>query len=150
MGYQQNLLKKSFKDILLGSPLLKTVLQKADEVNKLNQAVLKNLSSELIPYCRVTHINDGVLILTTPSPTWGHQLRFTTHSLLSSLRSEPQWCGLKSIKIHVRPNDEKLPVILPALPIPVLSKTGAKHIQAIAKQIGHPGLQEALLRLSSR
>lgn len=150
MGYKQNSLNNSFQDILITSPLLKTVLQKADKVTKLNQAVSKNLEPELVPYCRVANIRDGVLILTTPSPIWGHQLRFTSLSLLTTLRKEEQWCGLTSIKIHVRPNDEKLPVILPSLPIPALSLKGAAHLKEAAAQIKHLGLQEALERLSQR
>lgn len=139
-----------FTDILTRSPTLQSMVNKAESLIKLNQAVLKKLGPNLSPHCRVTNLRDGILILTTPSPAWGHTLRFSELELLSTLRAYPEWCGLKAIQSRVRPLETSLRKISVGLPAPFMSKLSAEHIQAIAQQITDPKLQKALQRLSSR
>ncbi len=96
-----NLPEHSLQEILTQSSLLKDMTQKASKLVKLNQAVLKKLDPKLAPHCRVTNLRDGILILATHSPAFGHMLRFSEIELLSALRQEPEWCGLSSIQSRV-------------------------------------------------
>src|ERR1700722_1515422 len=95
--------KHSLANILTDSPILSEIVNKVDQLAKLNRIVHQKLDPELTKYCRVANLRDGILILSTSSPATGHLLRFAKAELLSTLRIEPQWCHLKSIKIHVRP-----------------------------------------------
>lgn len=146
MGYQKN----SLTDILATSTTLSQIVKKVDQLAKLNRAVLKKLDPTLAQQCRVANLRDGVLILTTSSPIWGHQLRFSEIELLSSLRSVPEWCALKSIKTHIQPVDYTHPTPFRLHPKPTLSKLGASHIEHVAQDIENQGLKQALLRLSKR
>lgn len=148
MGYP----KWSFNEILSISPILREIVCKVEQLAKLNRQVLNKLEPQLAKHCRVANLKDGILILTTQSPTWGHQLRFASSDLLSALRAEPEWCGLKSIKIHVRPNE--IPTLdrvgSTILSGPMLSPLGASYLQKTAETITDVRLQEALSKLSQR
>lgn len=149
MGSQHNL-HHSLIDILTTSNTLNTLVNKASALNKLNQALLEKLDPALSPHCRVTNLRDGILILTTPSPAWGYKLRFAEMELLSTLRKEPEWCGLKSIQSRVRPLLQQDPYLKQQFPAPVLSKQSACHLLNTANGIECPKLRQSLLKLSSR
>lgn len=94
----------SLTNILTTSPILSQIVRKVDQLAQLNRIVHQKLDPALAKHCRVANYRDGILILTTHSSTTGHLLRFAKSELLSTLRAMPEWCHLKAIKIHVRPN----------------------------------------------
>lgn len=143
--------KLSLTNLFATSNALSTLINKIDELAKINRLVQKSLSPELRPHCRVANLHDGVLILTTASPTFGHQLRYAASDLLSTLRADPALCGLKSIKTHVRPVEgETLENLAKeaSLPPPKHSKTGSLCLTHAAANITSQSLQRALLRLA--
>jgi hypothetical protein len=92
----------SLANILTTSPILSQIVRKVDQLAQLNRIVHQKLDPALKTHCRVANYRDGVLILTTNTSATGHLLRFAKGELLTALRKEPEWCHLKSIKIHVR------------------------------------------------
>ncbi|HXH54708.1 MAG TPA: DciA family protein [Gammaproteobacteria bacterium] len=144
--------KHSMIEILTISPILSQIVNKVEQLAKLNRIVHQKCNPELRKHCRVANYRDGILILTTHSSAVGHLLRFEKSELLTALRSLPEWCHLKSIKIHVRPNPPESEII----PIPT-SETGAfsflpsqvsTELKKTALNINFPPLQQALLRLA--
>lgn len=94
-------------DILARSPKLAQIVNKVDQLAKLNSSILKKLDPDLSRYCRVANCRDGILILTTDNPSAGHLLRFAKMDLLDNLRQDPAFCHLKSIQTLVRPVEPK-------------------------------------------
>lgn len=137
------------------------IIRKTEHLNKLNRLVQSKLDPTLSAHCRVANLRDGILVLTTSSPAFGHLLRFKSIDLLSALRAEPQWCGLKSIQTRVCPEH---PLTLAALPLvqsnakeqalgsmgPSLSVQSAELLKNTANNIQSPRLRHALLKLASR
>ncbi len=142
--------KISLTDILIQSPVFSEMASKVEQLSKLNYIVHQKLAPDLAKHCRVANLRDGILILTTTSPTYGHLLRFSEVDLLTELRADPRWCHLKSIKTHVRPpiGEAKHPKDI--LPKPFLSVLNAAVIETTASYIAPSSLQKALLRLSKR
>jgi hypothetical protein len=140
----------SFPDILNHSKILRGFLDKTSTLTQLNQAVLKKCDPTLRTQCRVTNVRDGILILTATSPAWGHALRFAETELLTALKQDPNWCGIKSIQSRVRPHQTTLRDSNSHLPIPTLSPASALVIQSAAEDISTPRLKRALARLASR
>ena len=103
MEPQKHSQKHSMVEILIISPILSQIVNKVEQLAKLNRIVHQKCNPELRKHCRVANYRDGILILTTHSSAVGHLLRFEKSELLTALRSLPEWCHLKSIKIHVRP-----------------------------------------------
>ena len=142
--------KLSLIEVLAKSPLFGEIVNKVELLAKLNRVVLEKLDPELRGHCRVANLRDGVLILTTTSPALGHQLRFATSDLLTSLRALPEWCHLKSIKTQVRSTYYAALPPIPEYPARILSKSNAEIVKASAQDINTAALKEALLRLSQR
>lgn len=139
---------QSMAALLTTSPGLRPLVEKINDLAKLNRIVLKNLDPSLAPHCCVSNLRDGILILTTSSPTWGHQLRFSSMTLLNKLRENPQWAGLKSIQTLVRP--EEIPNIGTETVIrPLITEKNAMQVADSASLLPGSRLSQALLRLSS-
>jgi hypothetical protein len=145
--------KHSMIEILTTSPILSQIVNKVEQLAELNRIVHQKCNPELRKHCRVANYRDGILILTTHSSAIGHLLRFEKSELLTALRSLPEWCHLKSIKIHVRPNPSGSEIT----PIPT-SETRAfsllpSHISTELKKtalnIHFLPLQQALLCLAN-
>jgi hypothetical protein len=144
--------KQFLADIVAKSPDLSRFIQKIEQLSKLNQAIKTHLDPMLARQCQVANLRNGMLILTTTSSIWGHQLRFQEMELLSHLRTHPEWCGLTSVQSKV----------VPAMPTlraskfeytgfskPYLSIISAHTLKQTAETIIHPRLQAALLRLAT-
>jgi hypothetical protein len=143
--------KISLTEILTASPILGKIVNKVEQLAKLNSIIHQKLDPKLGRFCRVTNCRDNILILTTSSPALGHLLRFEKIELLTTLRADPMLCHLKSIDIKVRPLPFVHESITPQCPIPkpVLSKLSSELIQNTALNIDFPALRAALLRLST-
>jgi hypothetical protein len=147
MGYQQF----DLTSVITNTPVLQSLLCKAEQLVKLNRLVLQKLDPSLRNHCQVTNLKNGILTLSTPSSAFGHQLRFQEMDILSLLRSNPEFCGLKSIHIQVRPNPiTEPPSVTEIFPRPTLSLQSASVIIDAAERASSPSLRKALLKLSKR
>jgi len=144
--------KQFLADVVAKSPDLSRFIKKIEQLSKLNQAVKQQLDPTLARQCQVANLRNGMLILTTPSSIWGHQLRFQEMELLSALRATPEWCGLTSIQSRVVPisSTQRVPRLdFPGFSKPHLSDMGARTLKETAHSIASPRLQQALLRLAA-
>ncbi len=142
--------KLLMSDIFTTSPVLSRFVSKVEQLSKLNRAVLKKLDPTIASHCRVANLRDGILILTTHSPIWGHKLRFQGAELLSALRTEPTFCSIKSIQSQVIPKEtrETHSAALQALPKPSMSPISAAVLQDAALDIESPKLKQSMLNLA--
>lgn len=82
---------------------LKSLLEKAKNLNSVSQTIEIYLPQELQEHCKVGNIIDNVLTLYAKSPHWASRLRYCSTQLLTELRSN-QYPSLISINIKVRPD----------------------------------------------
>lgn len=140
----------SLGEILTRSHILGEFVKKSEQLIQLNRTVLKLMEPGLAPYCRVQSFSHNILILSTPSPMWGHKLRFKVPDLIENLRQDPRFSALRTIQVKIIPEENPHLSTKPPLPAPKLTQESAALIQLMAKEIGFPGLQKSLLRLSMR
>ncbi len=95
---------KSILDALRSEPNtpLGQLLQKAENLRHLNESLQNWLPKDLALQTQVSHIEDGILVMVANSSAWATRLRFETPKLLKTLRQDPEFCGLKSIKVKVK------------------------------------------------
>jgi hypothetical protein len=141
----------SFTSLLQSSAEMQNFLGKVDALAQLNTLIASKLEPSLASNCRVANLRDGILILATTSPAWNHKLRFYSVDLLSELRSDPRWSGLKSIEIRVDylPNTESASAPGSKRGISI-SKENAELLSQLAETIANPKLAQALKRVSSK
>lgn len=141
--------KRSLADLLQISPTLSALTSRVRDLEKINQIILQKLEPEVAQNCQVANLRNGILYLATTSPAWHHQLRFLTSDLLSQLRTEPDWMGLKSIEIQVQqPSTPYVPLEQQPSKPQRLSKENAELLSEAAASLSNDKLSDALLKLA--
>lgn len=78
------------------------LIHKARALKSLN-ASFAELVGDLANHCSVEHFADGVLEVTAFNASIATRLRFLEPKILQTLRSNPNWIGLRSIKVNTNP-----------------------------------------------
>lgn len=143
--------KFSFASLLQTNPELCNFVAKIEKLKQINQFFADNLDPELLDNCQVANLRDGTLVISTTSPAWNHKLRFSSLDILSALRADPRWAGLKAIDVRVdylpqRPNDTTSGSKKPK----AISNNSAELIENMANTISNPQLAESLRKLSKQ
>ncbi len=90
----------SINTLLQNSPTILNIQDKLQQLQQLHNTVTNLLPPIIAKYCSVANLRDGVLILTTTSPVWNHQINFLKMDLLDKLRnSNAAWAGIASISV---------------------------------------------------
>lgn len=90
----------SINSLLQNSPIIAQLYNKLNQLEQLNKFISHFLPPMLAKNCRASNIRDGILILTTTSPVWNHQINFLKIDLLTQLRkNNAEWTGLSSILV---------------------------------------------------
>ncbi|MGD0465128.1 MAG: DUF721 domain-containing protein [Gammaproteobacteria bacterium] len=104
----------SINALLQNSPTITNIRNKLQQLQQLNKIVAKLLPPTISCHCSVANLRDGILILTTTSPVWNHQINFLKMDLLDKLRiSEPAWAGISSILVKTNYLIEELTTYQP-------------------------------------
>ena len=123
------------------------LLDRAQKLNHLEQAILRLLPANLAGHCKVVNLKNETLILATTSSAWAARLRFAGPELLGQLQQQfPD--GLKSLRIKVLPADGEARSV--HRPKPELSMQSGILLARTADTIDHPDLKEALYRLATK
>ncbi len=140
---------RAFDNLLGTAPELQKFIAKLQHLEQINNYLSIHLDPHLVPHCRVANLRDGALILSTTSPAWNHKLRFAALDILSILRANRLWSGLKSIEVRVdylKPIDHDTPTnFKTSSPI---SAQNAKLIEQTATNISNKKLSNSLARLA--
>lgn len=83
-----------------GSTLSK-IVDKVNAIHHLQSSFEKLLPSEITAHCRLGQYDNGIITLFTDSAATATQLRFQVPQLLSQLRQDKQFAGLRSIQIKI-------------------------------------------------
>ena len=127
---------------------LGSLSDKATFLQRLNLAVKALLPSDLAAHCQVANVRDNVLILHLDTAAWATALHYQTTDLLSQLRQQACYAGLRTIQYKIRPTEgERKKVVTEAKPLSVATR---KLLSDTANNLGNKELAEALKRLSKR
>ena len=92
---------QTLQDICHGKNQVGRLIQTAEAMAEFNRQLKNWLDPELVSHCLISHIENGIINLVTDSSAWGTRLRFITPDLLSKIRAQAKWSGIKSIKIRI-------------------------------------------------
>jgi len=142
---------QSFASLLTKAADLRKITAKLEQLEQISQVIASKLDTSLVNNCKVSNLRDGTLILSTNSPAWNHKLRFSSLDLLSTLRSDPRWSGLKSIEVLVdylpQLEGSQSTIITKTRP---MSQASAVVITEAADNISCKPLAEVLKRIAKR
>ncbi len=150
MQYKTHYTCRAVTSLLRSTPDLQKFVTKLEQLEHINHYITTQLEPGLADNCRVANLRDGLLVLSTTSPAWHHKLRFATLDLLSVLRMNPLWSGLKSIEVRV----DYLPTTLHDTPANFkttpsgISAQNAKLLRQTATHIRNEKLASAMTRLA--
>lgn len=142
----------SLTHLLHITPELQNLTHKLAQLEQMNQCLTATLGPTLAEHCRVANLRDGSLILSTTSPAWNHKLRFASLDLLTSLRQNPNWSGLKSIAVRVDylPTESIKPQMTSLSASMAISAENARLIYQTAQTINCGKLAKSLQNLARR
>lgn len=90
----------SFNNLLQNSPTISKLYCKLQQIQQLNNVLANLLPPLAAQNCYVSNLKEGMLILTTTSPVWNHQINFLKSDLINKLRnSSPEFAGITTIKV---------------------------------------------------
>lgn len=92
---------QSIQTLCQGKTTVGQLIQTATAMAAFNKQLTAWLEPELVPHCLISHIENGIVNLVTDASAWATRLRFASPQLLSKIRAEPKWSGIKSIKIRI-------------------------------------------------
>lgn len=141
---------QSLSNLLQTTPELHDFVTKLEHLAQINSAIAQNLEATLANHCKVANLRDGALVLSTTSPAWHHKLRFSSMEILSMLRKDPRWSGLKSVEIRVDylPSIESQTANGYYTKPRTLSTASRQLIEQTAANLTNPKLAAALARLA--
>lgn len=128
---------------------LSALLDKAKDLELLSQEVRSSLPSDLA-HGKVAGFEKGILTLIFESASYATRCRFCVPQLMTQLRQNPKWCGLRSVQIKVAFLE---PVYQPQVEIEkpmvlTISEKTADLLKNCADQIEDKGLKDILERMS--
>lgn len=119
----------------------------AARLAELSERVTACLPPRLAAHVRLANIRDGCLVLQADSSAWATQVRYKAPEILAALGGEPEFAGVRSIRVRNAPRDYEPPA---ATRRATLSASSAASIDAQADTITDPALRAALHRLTRR
>lgn len=123
------------------------LLERARKLVLLEQAVLKLLPQNLAGHCKVLNLKKETLVLGAKSSAWAARLRFAEPELLTQLQCH--FPGLvRSVQVRIQPLVAETPA--KSHQELKISMQSAELLAQTARDIDHPGLQEALYRLAAK
>jgi hypothetical protein len=141
--------EKTPANILQHDPesVLAFIQSKVQQLTKLNQIWLAEISSDLAEHTRVANFRDGYLIIECDSAAWATRLRYTLPDITQKLLKHPDLRDLTHIEWNIQPLFHTPHTQLSQLPL-MLSSTSAEILKNTADNIHVKPLQEALLRIA--
>jgi len=123
------------------------VLERARQLQRLEQTVLQLLPKNLSAHCKVQNLKSEILILTTSSPAWAARLRFAVPDLIKQLECQLA-LTLGAIQIKIEPGASDFLQVKQRQA--KLSLASGCLLAQTAHSVNHPALQEALYRLAAK
>ena len=125
---------------------LHSLLERAQYLQYLTQALRDSLDSKLAEHVSIANLREQTAVLTTDTPAWLTQLRYQAPTILQILKQLPDLQNLRKVQFKIQPPSHT-PLAQPARRLN-LSNSSAHLLESAASGIQDPELAEALYRLS--
>ena len=132
------------------SKVLDSLLNKLNQLTRLNSILAASLEEKLIPHCQVANYANDSLTVIVYNAIWATQFRFLIPSLIPRLRNEPELAQLKNIVCKITPQIglREAPSSQVIRLMPKLSFASAEIILHTAQSIKHEKLKSVMERLA--
>ena len=125
------------------------VLGQINQISALQAYITTYFAEHCKQTVQVANLRQGVLILSVSNASLATQLRYQSMALLSELRQQAAWAGIRSIKFIVASQRGTTNYKLAKTKrTPLVSKPNAAMLKQTALTIKNPKLRKQLLRLS--
>jgi hypothetical protein len=94
---------KTVSELLTSSPL-KSYLEKAEYLNKLNSIFETIIPPDFISNCKIANFEGGRLTLYVTNSGWATRIRYAIPSLMNSLKKDSHFALVSEIKCKVIPD----------------------------------------------
>jgi len=125
---------------------LNSLLERAQYLQQLTQALRDCLDEPLAAHVTVANLREETAVIITDTPAWLTQLRYQAPTILSLLKTLPGLQKLQKVQFKIQPTSLSPPI--PPARRAHLSATGAHSLESAASSTEEPELAEALYRLS--
>ncbi len=125
---------------------LNSLLERAQYLQQLTQALRDSLDGHLAAHVTVANLREQTVVITTDTPAWLTQLRYQAPAILRLLKTLPGLQKLQKVQFKIQPASFSSPT--PPSRRANLSTTSAHLLESAASGTEDPELAEALYRLS--
>ncbi len=125
---------------------LHPLLERAQYLQQLTQALRDSLDEHLATHVTVANLREQTIVVVTDTPAWLTQLRYQAPTILRLLKTLPGLQKLQKVQFKIQPVSFSSPT--PPSRRPNLSATSAHLLESAATGTEDPELAEALYRLS--
>jgi len=121
---------KNICDILAGNQKFQKIVNQAQQLNQLNQLFKSLIGNALSQHCNLAKIDNKHLIVIADNASWATKLRYTFPEILKTLKTQPEFAQVKTIKVLIATAK-----IAPASPKPKINPQNAKLWAEIKKTL---------------
>lgn len=125
---------------------LNTLLERAQHLQMLTQALRESLEPQLAEHVTVANLREQTAIITTDTPAWLTQLRYQAPAILRLLKGLPGLQSLQKVQFKIQPASQTPPAAPPRRA--TLTSNGSECLKSAAIGTKDDALAEALFRLS--
>jgi len=125
---------------------LNSLLERAQYLQQLTQALRDSLDGHLAAHVTVANLREQTIVITTDTPAWLTQLRYQAPTILDLLKTLPGLQKLQKVQFKIQPVSFSLST-LPSRRAN-LSTSSAHFLKSAAFATEDPELAEAFYRLS--
>ncbi len=125
---------------------LNSLLEHAQYLQQLTQALRDSLDERLAAHITVANLREQTIVITTDTPAWLTQLRYQAPTILGLLKTLPGLQKLQKVQFKIQPASFSSPT--PPSRRANLSTSSAHLLESAASGTEDPELAEALYRLS--
>lgn len=126
---------------------LKQLTDRVARLRELEALLQKHLPSPLSQHVTLAALRDGCLVIQADGAAWSAELRYKGPEILAHLRSDPEFAGIRSIRVR---NIKKVSARSTNPPRACLSRRSAMALEEQAACTENGALREVLMRLASR
>jgi len=125
---------------------LNSLLERAQHLQQLTQALRESLDTQLAEHVTVANLREQTVVISTDTPAWLTQLRYQAPTILHLLKTLPGLEDLQKVQFKIQPASHTPPTG-PSRRV-FLSTDSAELLKSAALSTEDDELAEALYRLS--
>lgn len=140
--------KKAGVVLQSGNQELKSIINKVNHIERLNQKINVFLPTEFAEYCKVANFSSNKLIIITANSSIATQLRFMAPDIIQKFKKEPLLESIKEIQFKIAMPQVKRYQPRKKTKVQMLSKETANVIRDFAQSLNDEKLRKIMERIA--